>query len=101
MAAPTDRRLMLLHEKDNIFVCREKIKAGESIRVDGERWVVDVDIDLGHKIARRKVYVGEKIYKYGVAVGSAIADIPAAGYVHMHNMKSDYIAGHTRAGKYG
>jgi hypothetical protein len=58
-------------------------------------------VEVGHKIARRPIAPGDKILRYGAAIGSAIAPIAPGEHVHMHNMKSDYIPAHDRtaAGK--
>ncbi|MEG8013053.1 hypothetical protein [Sphingomonas sp. 22R3R2A-7] len=53
-------------------------------------------VDLGHKIALSCLKTSDKIIKYGMPIGSATADVPAGGWVHMHNMQSDYIPAHLR-----
>ena len=40
--------------------------------------------------------MGEKISKYGAPIGSMTLATPKGGHVHLHNMKSDYIATHMR-----
>lgn len=54
------------------------------------------DVALGHKIARRVIHRGAPVVKYGVSIGSSTAEIQPGEWVHLHNMKSDYIASHTR-----
>ncbi len=49
------------------------------------------EVPTGHKIARRPIATGEKVVKYGAAIGSARAPIAAGDYVHTHNLRSDYI----------
>ena len=92
----TDNRLILLNERDNVLVCRDQIYASEVIELDGDNIRVLGSVDLGHKLARKKIAAGEKIIKYGVSIGSAIVDIQRAQHVHLHNIKSDYIPSHTR-----
>jgi hypothetical protein len=38
-----------------------------------------------------------KVIKYGAAIGSTTKAVRAGDWVHLHNMKSDYIGAHTRA----
>ena len=85
-----DPRLLLLDPRDNVLVVRARVRAGESLEVEGERSLVSVDLPLGHKVARRAIAAGDKIVKYGAPIGSATAAIAAGAHVHVHNVKSDY-----------
>jgi hypothetical protein len=96
-----NRHFVLLNEADNIFVCCKQLLAQESTRLEYVDVAMTVDITVGHKIARRAILKGEKIIKYGVSIGSAIKDISFGEHVHMHNIKSDYIASHTRQSRAG
>lgn len=97
MTTSTDERFILLNEADNIFVCCRHTIAGEIVLLDGDSLALPIEVELGHKIARKNIEAGEKIYKYGVAIGSATTDIKRAMHVHTHNVKSDYIPAHNRA----
>ena len=70
---PSDPRLLLLDDRDNVLVVRARIRAGEAIDVEGVPVVVTDDLPLGHKLARRDIASGEKIVKYGAPIGSATA----------------------------
>ncbi|MDO7085518.1 UxaA family hydrolase [Pseudocolwellia sp. AS88] len=96
-----NRHFVLLNDVDNVFVCCKQLLTGESTGLEGSDAVMTADITVGHKIARRKVAKGEKIIKYGVSIGSATKDIVFGEHIHMHNMKSDYIASHTRQKRSG
>lgn len=98
MTNKTDKRLILLNPKDNIFVCCVKLSTGENIQIDGDNLTLTTDINLGHKLARYDIKNGEKILKYGVSIGSAKTDIKRVDHVHLHNIKSDYIPSHIRSG---
>ncbi len=87
---------ILLHDDDNILVCREQAAAGRSVTFDGTPVTLSSDIAVGHKIARYDLKAGDKIFKYGAPIGSMKVDAPRGAHVHMHNMKSDYISSHTR-----
>jgi hypothetical protein len=45
-------------------------------------------IQLGHKIALRRIGEGEAIVKFGVPIGLATADIEPGAWVHLHNCRS-------------
>jgi (2R)-sulfolactate sulfo-lyase subunit alpha len=87
---------ILLHDDDNVLVCREHAMAGERLDLDGAPLVLPQDIDVGHKIARYDLEPGTKIIKYGASIGSMTALTLRGAHVHMHNMQSDYIKTHTR-----
>jgi len=89
-AGVSDSRLLLLDPRDNVFVVRARIRAGEAVRVDGVRVTVDRDLPLGHKLARRHIVPGDKIVKYGAPIGSATVPIAVGEHVHVHNVRSDY-----------
>jgi altronate dehydratase small subunit len=86
-----DRRLVILAPEDNVCVACTNFPAGLVLLLDGVPVTLAQPIGLGHKIARRTITPGEKIIKYGAAIGSATAPIQAGDHVHLHNMKSDYI----------
>lgn len=81
---------------DNVAVCCRALMAGETIDVDGTALAITEEVALGHKIAMSELQPGSKVIKYGMSIGSVTASVPAGGWVHMHNMKSDYISAHTR-----
>ena len=89
-------KFLQLHETDNVLVCCQMVKTGEVVRVDGRAVTMTQDIDVGHKIAQREIRSGEKIIKYGVSIGLATTVIQRGEHVHLHNMKSGYIAPHGR-----
>lgn len=88
--------VILLHPDDNILVVTAAVSAGDPIVIDGEAVAAPHPIAVGHKVARRMLAPGDKVYKYGAPIGSMIAPAARGTHVHLHNMKSDYIASHTR-----
>jgi D-threo-aldose 1-dehydrogenase len=92
-----DARLILLHDDDNVLICARAIAAGEVLSGAGGSAIAREAIAIGHKVARGPFRPGDKVIKYGVPIGSMTASAEAGDWVHMHNMKSDYIASHTRA----
>ena len=45
-------------------------------------------IPYGHKVALCHISSGCPIIKYGEVIGSAMSDIDAGDYVHVHNLES-------------
>lgn len=88
--------LVLLHPDDNILVVAMPITVGQALTIDGATVKATSDVAVGHKIARRALAAGDKVLKYGAPIGSMKAAAVPGEHVHMHNMKSDYIASHTR-----
>lgn len=85
-----------LSPADNVAVACRTLEPGELVRLDGIELAIAEQVDLGHKIAISQLQIGDKVLKYGMPIGSATAAIPAGGWVHMHNMQSDYIPAHLR-----
>jgi altronate dehydratase len=75
---------------------RRRCTSGEALTIDGRTATADADVEVGHKLARHALAVGDKVLKYGAPIGSMTAAAAPGDWVHMHNMKSDYIASHTR-----
>jgi hypothetical protein len=89
------RKLLRIHRDDNVLIVVAPILAGDTDLVGGQEISFRQNIAIGHKVAAGPIEVGEKIYKCGVPIGSATEAIPAGGHVHLHNLKSDYIATYT------
>lgn len=49
---------------------------------------VQVNLETGHKVARRDIEKGEKVMKYGFSIGIATERIPAGEHVHSHNLRT-------------
>ena len=90
-------KFILLHPKDNVFVCTTFCKSGETVDVGGTKITLTRDITVGHKIAGSNMNAGEKVYKCGAPIGSMVEAVNLGGHVHMHNLKSDYLASHLRS----
>lgn len=89
-------KFVLLNNTDNVFICCQAAKAGETVCIGELTFSLSTSIDIGHKIAKQFIKSGQKIIRYGVPIGSAVTDIESGEHVHLHNMKSDYIPSHTR-----
>ena len=49
---------------------------------------VEINLENGHKYARRDIKSGEQIIKYGFPIGNALCDIKRGEHVHSHNLKT-------------
>jgi D-threo-aldose 1-dehydrogenase len=96
-APAQQQQLILLHPDDNVLICVAPIAAGDILTVSGGTIPAREGVTVGHKIARVPLAAGEKVIKYGAPIGSMTDAAVAGQWVHMHNMKSDYIASHTRS----
>lgn len=89
--------LILLHPDDNILICAAAIGAGSAVEIDGRACCIATDVPVGHKVARHPLQVGEKVRRYGIAIGTMTAAAAPGEHVHRHNLVSDYIPSHDRA----
>jgi (2R)-sulfolactate sulfo-lyase subunit alpha len=87
---------LLLHPADNILVITAAVASGDIVVVDGAPITMLSAVDVGHKIARIDLDAGAAVIKYGAPIGSMTAPAARGAHVHLHNMKSDYIATHLR-----
>ena len=92
----SENPFILLHPDDNVLICRASAGAGQTVEIDGQDVALPSAIEVGHKIARRDLKTGDKVFRYGAPIGSMTQDVTRGGHVHMHNMQSDYIKTHTR-----
>jgi len=99
MSEATDRRILLLDERDNVFVVCQQLQDGESLQTQQGELVLKQAVNVGHKIAATDITVGSSIIKYGVSIGSSRTAIARGEHVHLHNMKSDYMPSYIRSGK--
>ena len=86
----TDPRLIRLADTDNVLMIATTIAAGETVRVAGHAIGFEATLSLGHKVAARDIAAGETIMKYNFPIGIATQAIALGGYVHVHNVRSDY-----------
>jgi D-threo-aldose 1-dehydrogenase len=89
-------KLVLLHPDDNVAVCIAPLAKGELLMAGRIELRAAQALTVGHKLACRTIAAGEKILKYGAPIGSATQAIAVGEWVHVHNMKSDYIPTHDR-----
>ena len=90
---------VLLHPSDNVIVCCSDASLDQVVLIGDKQLVLKSPITVGHKVALKDISKGQKIIKYGVSIGSATHNIQMGEHVHLSNVKSDYIASHTRVGQ--
>jgi len=83
---------VVISEKDNVATATRAVKTGEklAVRVGEEEKEIAVksDIKFLHKFALKDINKGDKIFKYGMLMGEATADISQGEHVHVHNVRS-------------
>jgi altronate dehydratase small subunit len=85
-------RIIVIHEKDNVAIALEPLKAGTKVSVDVlgciEKIQLLSDIPMGHKFALRDMDEGEAVIKYGESIGQSTIKICRGEHVHTHNVVS-------------
>ena len=81
------KTLLHLSEKDNVFTCTAAVKKGDVLEDTGAMIKALTDIPVYHKMANTFIKAGEKVYKYGEAIGIATFDIQPGEHVHVHNLE--------------
>ena len=90
--------LLLLNDADNVLIATTDLSPGSHRVSDGT--VIDVveGVRLGHKVAARRLDVGDRVLRYGVPIGSMTVATEAGVWVHTHNLTSDYIVTYAHRG---
>jgi hypothetical protein len=83
--------VLRIHPNDNICVALHPMEAGTEIVCGSIKFVLAHDIRLGAKLALMPMTAGSTILKFGEPIGSLITDVELGGYVHTHNLKSEYM----------
>ena len=65
------RKVLKVHEDDNVLVALTDLSKGESISYNGDSYVLQDDIKAKHKFFTGDMQVGDKVIMYGVLVGTA------------------------------
>ena len=85
-------KAIILNEADNVATALADLAEDEVIEVQVGLRVIAVRIaepvPFGHKVALVDIPADGSILKYGESIGVARRDIPAGGYVHVHNVES-------------
>lgn len=81
---------VVLNDNDNVAIALTDFKTGDSISIEDCIIILKTDIAFAHKIAIKDIRTGEKIFKYGLPIGSATVNICKGEHVHKQNIQSDY-----------
>ena len=84
--------VIVIHEKDNVAVSLEPLKAGTTVSVEVQSHIEKIrllsNIPMGHKFALRDMDEGEAVIKYGEPIGQSTVKISRGEHVHAHNVVS-------------
>lgn len=78
-----------INPSDLVAVALTPLRAGTELLLDGRTITIQDDIPQGHKFALAQIPAGTPVIKYGAPIGTAQVDIPAGGWVHTHNLKTN------------
>lgn len=89
------KKYIILNAKDNVATALSELNEGMTINIEerGIQLKLNTNIKFEHKFALEDINKGDKVYKYGIAIGIAYKDIKAGEHVHLHNLKSLMIEG--------
>jgi hypothetical protein len=79
---------LVVSPSDNVATALEPLEPGATIHVGDSTLTVLDRIPRGHKVALAAIAVGDRVVKYGSAIGTASADIARGAHVHIHNVAS-------------
>lgn len=82
------KKIIVLHENDNVATALIDLSAGELISIRGEEISMINDINFEHKFALEDIDKGTQVIKYGISIGVAYKDIKKGDHVHMQNLRS-------------
>ena len=85
-----DRPCLRLHDDDNVVVARVSVPAETPVPDSGTAggFTTRDAIEIGHKVASRRIESGERIRKYGQTIGFATVAIEPGEWVHAHTVEA-------------
>lgn len=92
-------RAIILHDIDNVATAITDLEPGEAVDTGKGILSVTERVPFGHKLALKSIARGATIIKYGESVGLATQEIPAGGWVHVHNVESQRGRGDLRSNR--
>ena len=82
------RAVLVISERDNVATALQALQTGQSVDAGRQSITVIEPIASGHKVALRRIAIGEPVIKYGSPIGTATVDIEPGAHVHIHNVAS-------------
>lgn len=87
----SQKEIIIMDFQDNIGFVKQDVSKGQKIDIQCQEIKTLIhakeDIPFGFKIALRDIRQGEKIYKFGEAIGIASVPIVKGEMVHVHNVE--------------
>ena len=82
------KSVLVISDRDNVATALQPLAAGQIIDAGGDAVTVIEPIASGHKVALRRIDVGEPVIKYGSPIGTATVVIEPGAHVHTQNVAS-------------
>lgn len=86
MTQTTRLQAIRAHDADNVATALHPLPAGEALEVEGAQIRIRADIPAGHKFALGSLETGDRVVRFGAAIGRATQAIAAGDHVHSHNL---------------
>jgi len=80
-----DKKTLKIHPNDNLLVALKRLEAGQEVTCDGQPIILRNSVPAKHKFAATDLKSGDKVYMYGLTVGTVNEDIPAGGVLTTEN----------------
>jgi altronate hydrolase len=80
------KKTIQIHPKDNVQVALQDLHPGDTILHDGKDMRIFQDVPAKHKFTIADLEPGDKIFMYGVVVGTAKSPIKKGGIIGTHNV---------------
>lgn len=90
ITVPTPLDVLRIHPNDNVCVAIHPLAAGSEVVCGELRFTVVEDVRLGAKLALRALQKDDLIIKFGEPIGFLHQSVAIGGYIHTHNLSSDY-----------
>lgn len=87
----SDPRLLRLDPRDNVLCVTRALASGAVLEVEGQEVALSCDFAHGDKLASHAIAAGSPVLKYGQIIGTATQDVARGEWVHVHNLKSNYL----------
>ncbi|MFD1464605.1 UxaA family hydrolase [Lapidilactobacillus mulanensis] len=80
---------IILNSKDSVGVALDDIPAQTLLHTEKGDVTTQEEIKRGHKFALEAIPEGADVIKYGFPIGHTVAAVPAGGWLHTHNLKTN------------
>lgn len=78
--------ILQINEMDNVGIAMQELPIGTCVNFNGYSIAIEEFIGKGHKVALQHIKGGDKVFKYGYSIGTALNDITPGHLVHTHNL---------------